>query len=107
MKICSRIFFYYFFNFAPNIECVYKLEKNRLAEAVLTSTHNLCFGAKIRKIGILLHTVLLYISGVQRGTLHGYVSFRDDTFIHKQLKILSKRKHKMSLRLPSKDVAIS
>ena len=26
--------------------------KNRLAEAVLTSTHNLCFGAKIRKIGI-------------------------------------------------------
>ena len=23
--------------------------KNRLAEAVLTSTHNLCFGAKIRK----------------------------------------------------------
>ena len=26
------------------------------AEAVLTSTHNLCFGAKIRKIGIPLHT---------------------------------------------------
>ena len=25
---------------------------NRLDEAVLTSTHNLCFGAKIRKIGI-------------------------------------------------------
>ena len=24
--------------------------KNRLSEAVLTSTHNLCFGAKIRKI---------------------------------------------------------
>ena len=36
-----------------------------LAEAVLTSTHNLCFGAKIRKIGIPLHTpVLLYKSGV-------------------------------------------
>ena len=34
-------------------------------EAVLTSTHNLCFGAKIRKIGIPLHTpVLLYKSGV-------------------------------------------
>ena len=26
--------------------------KNHLGEAVLTSTHNLCFGAKIRKIGI-------------------------------------------------------
>ena len=37
-------------------------------EAVLTSTHNLCFGAKIRKIGIPLQTpVLLYKSGVQGG----------------------------------------
>ena len=34
----------------------------------LTSTHNLCFGAKIRKICITLHTpVLLYKSGVQGG----------------------------------------
>ena len=41
---------------------------NRLAKAVLTSTHNLCFGAKIRKIGIPLHTpVLLYKSWVQGG----------------------------------------
>ena len=29
---------------------------NRLAEAVLTSTHKLCFDQKIRKIGIPLHT---------------------------------------------------
>ena len=37
----------------------------RSAEAVLTSTHNLCFGAKIRKIGIPQQTpVLLYKSGV-------------------------------------------
>ena len=37
-------------------------------EAVLTSTHNLCFGAKIRKIGIPPHTpVFLYISGVEGG----------------------------------------
>ena len=45
------------------------------AEAVLTCTHNLCFGAKIRKIGIPLQTpVLLYKSGVQWGyTLHGHV----------------------------------
>ena len=34
-------------------------------EAVLTSTHNLCFGAKIRRIGIPQHTpVLLYKNGV-------------------------------------------
>ena len=40
--------------------------KHRLwGEAVLTSIHNLCFGAEIRKIGIPLHTpVLLYKSGV-------------------------------------------
>ena len=30
-----------------------------ITEAVLTSTHNLCFGAKIRKIGIPLHTPVL------------------------------------------------
>ena len=49
--------------FAQNIDCGYTLE-----EAVLTSTHNLCFGAKIRKIGIPLHTpVLLYKSGAQKG----------------------------------------
>ena len=29
-----------------NIDCGYTLE--RLGEAVLTSTHNLCFGAKVR-----------------------------------------------------------
>ena len=34
-------------------------------KAVLTSTHNLCFGAKIRKIGIPLQTpFFLYESGV-------------------------------------------
>ena len=40
--------------------------KNRLAEAVLTSTHNLYFGTKIRKkIRISRHTpVLLYKSWV-------------------------------------------
>ena len=41
---------------------------NRLGEAVLTITHNLCFGAKIRKTGISLQTpVFLYKSGVQGG----------------------------------------
>ena len=38
---------------------------NRLVEAVLTHTHNLCFEAKIRKVGIPLNTpVLLYKNGV-------------------------------------------
>ena len=42
------------------------VRKNRLVEAVLTSTHNLCFEAKIRKIGIPLYTPLLpYKSGVR------------------------------------------
>ena len=42
---------------------------------VLTSTHNLYFGAKIREIGIPLHTpVLLHESGVQGGIHnHGHV----------------------------------
>ena len=54
-----------FLIFAQNIDCGYTLEPPRRAEAVLTSTHKLCFGAKIRKICIPLHTpVLLYKSGV-------------------------------------------
>ena len=49
-------FFQYFLIFAQNIDCGY------------TSTHNLCFEAKIRKICLPLHTpVLLYKSGVQGG----------------------------------------
>ena len=35
-----------FLIFAQNMDCGYTLD---LSEAVLTSTHNLCFGAKIRK----------------------------------------------------------
>ena len=44
---------------AQNIDCGYTLEPPRL---------NLCFGAKIRKLGIPLQTpVLLYKSGIQGG----------------------------------------
>ena len=47
----------------------YFCSKHRLwvhIRTCLTSTHNIYFGAKIRKIGILVHTqVLLYKSGVQ------------------------------------------
>ena len=58
VKFILKKIFDIFHIFAQNIE----------AEAVLTSIHNLCFGAKIRKIGIPLHTpFLLYKSGVQGG----------------------------------------
>ena len=47
---------YLFFLFLlQNIDCGYSLEPPFscfCGEAVLTSTHNLCFGAKIRKIGM-------------------------------------------------------
>ena len=57
-----------FLIFAPNIDCGYKIEPPRRCEAVLTSTHNLCFVAKIRKIGLPLHSpVLLYKSWVSVG----------------------------------------
>ena len=47
-----------FLIFAQNIDCGYTLEPP-------LHTHNLCFGAKIRKIGIPQHTlVFLYKSGV-------------------------------------------
>ena len=54
----QRKFFDIFLIFAQNIDCGYTLEPPR-REAVLTSTHNICFGAKIRKIGIPLHTPVL------------------------------------------------
>ena len=43
LKICDC----FFFIFAQNIDCGYTLEPP--PEAVLTSTHDLCFRAKIRK----------------------------------------------------------
>ena len=55
-----------FLIFAQNIDCGYTLEPPRRGGSkLLMSTHNLCFGAKIRKIGIPLQTpVVLYKSGV-------------------------------------------
>ena len=49
--------------------------------AVLTSTHNLCFRVKIRKIGVPLHTpVLLYKSGgMKEYIFHGHVFLMEDT----------------------------
>ena len=45
------------------------------AEAVLTSTHKLCFGAKIRKIGIPLHTPVYYIKVGFNGGIHNMNMF--------------------------------
>ena len=57
-------FFFFFLIFAQNIDCGYALEPSRRGKNLarqFTSTHNLCFGAKIRKIGIPLQTpVSLY-----------------------------------------------
>ena len=61
----------FFLIFAQNIDC---------GEAVLTSTHNLCFGAKIRKIGIPRIPQFCYIKVGFKG---GYISrtcFRDAYF---------------------------
>ena len=49
-----------------NINCEYML--HHLDEAVLTSTHNLYFGSKIRNIGLHpVHPILLSKSRVWRG----------------------------------------
>ena len=48
--------------------------QNHLDEAVLTSTHNLCFEAKIRKIGIPLIPQFCYIKVGHEGyTFNGHV----------------------------------
>ena len=50
--------------FAQNLHCGYTLEPPH--RGGLTSTHNVCFGSKIRKLGIPLETpVVPYKIGVQ------------------------------------------
>ena len=71
-----------FLIFAQNIDCGYTLYKNRLAEAVLTSTHILCFGAKIRKIGIPLQTLVYYIKVGFKGVYIARTCFPDDDNKH-------------------------
>ena len=43
------------------------------------STHNLCFGAKIRKIGIPLQTPVFYIKVWFKGVLVARTCFPDDS----------------------------
>ena len=64
-------FFDIFLIFAQNIDCGYTLEP----EAVLTSTHNLCFGAKIRKnMYTRVNPTFSITKWGERGcSLHGHV----------------------------------
>ena len=65
MKNFTGIFFYIFLIFAQKIDCGYTLD--------------LCFGAKIRKIGIPPHTpVLLYINMGFKGVYITRTCFSDD-----------------------------
>ena len=77
MKVLSDFFFFFFFFFFWGGGGA---RKNRLREAVLTGTRNLCFGVKIRKIGILLLTpVVLYKGKVFGGTLYAPITLRNRT----------------------------
>ena len=53
------------------------IRSNRLGEAVLTSTHTLCFGAKIRQIGIPLLTPFFYIKVGYEGVYISWTCFPD------------------------------
>ena len=67
-----------FLIFAQNIHCGYMLE--RLAEAILTSTHNVCFGLKIRKLGLPLQTpVFFYIKVGFTGVYISRTCFPDES----------------------------
>ena len=73
MKIFSGKILIIFLFFAQNFDCGYMLE------AVLTSTHNLCFGTKISKISIPLQTpVLLYIKVGYEGVYFSWTCFPDE-----------------------------
>ena len=69
--------------FAQNIDCGYTLEPPlphvRTSEAVLTSTHNLCFGAKIRKIDIPCIPQFFYIKVGFKGVFIARTCFPDDS----------------------------
>ena len=62
-----------FYIFAKNVYCWYTL---RLAE-VLMSTHNVCFGSKIRKVGIPLQAQVFYIKVGVEGVYISRTCFPD------------------------------
>ena len=63
---------YFFLFLLQNIDCGYSLEPPQ--QAVLTSTHNLCFGAKIRKnIKLFLQKIFNFYNYRKNYNLHGRV----------------------------------
>ena len=65
-----------FLIFAQNIDCGYTLEPPR-DEAVLTSTHNLCFGAKISKQEYPCIPQFYYIKVGYKGVFIAWACFPD------------------------------
>ena len=51
--------------------------ENCLVEAVLTSTHNLCFGTQIRKIGIPMYTPVGF-----KGVYIAWTCYPDENPLH-------------------------
>ena len=66
-----------FLIFSQNIDCGYMLEPPHRGEAVLTSTHNLCFGAKIRKKVYPCIPQFCYIAVGFKGVFIARTSFPD------------------------------
>ena len=67
--------------------------QNCLGEGVLTCTHNLCFGAKIRKISIPQHTPVL-LWGIRGYRFHGHVFLMIFSEILKDLDVFEEQKKK-------------
>ena len=78
------IFFLKILIFAHNIDCGYTLVY--LSEAVLTSTHNLCFEAKIRKNVYPCKPQFHYIKVGCKGVFVTRTCFRDNySFLHLEM----------------------
>ena len=73
IEIFNRFFPIFSYYSAQNRDCGY---------TVITSTHNLCFGAKIRKISIPLQTpVFICIKAGFKRVYFSWTCFPDDAFL--------------------------
>ena len=82
--------FGYFHIFAQNIDCVYTLEPPHCIEAVLTSTHNLCFRAKIENNEYPCKPQFYYIKvGCKGVSIHGRVILMTGGFYKAQTTMTS------------------
>ena len=83
MKIFSRKFLIFF------------LFLFKRGEAVLTSTHNLCFGAKIRKLCISLHTpfFFFYVKVGFKGVYIARTYYPDVKRVYPKIRLLDRNLH--------------